>query len=448
MKQKRYALFLSFIAFAVYSPYTNAQIITTFAGTGVSGYSGDNNLATIAKLNSCTGVAVDGAGNVYIADKNNNVVRKVSTTGIITTFAGKDTAGYSGNGGQATAAKLNKPYSVATDAAGNVYIADYGNNVIRVVSTSGIINTYAGNDTAGYSGDNGDASYASLNGPEGIAIDGAGNLYIADANNNVIRKVDIGGVITTIAGNGSPGNTGDNGAATSARLHSPSGVAVDAFGDVFIADVNNNVVREVIDSTGIIVPYAGNYSPGHAGDGGAATAAQLYFPASVSVQGGSLYIADQGNNTIRRVDSLGMISTFAGTRTAGYTGDNNLPTDAELSGPVGVYADGWTRVYISDNNNNVIRVVKPGNAGVSSSNIAQGVRIYPNPTIGMLTIEIPTIVNNAVITVANVLGNDVFTTNTNAVSTIVNLGNIPTGNYTVKVVSGDKTYTNKIEVVK
>ncbi len=451
MKQKHYLLFLLTIVFALNAPTAGAQVIATFAGTGANGYTGDDTLATYAELSGPSGIAVDGPGNVYIADRNNNVVRKVSTTGIITTFAGTGTAGYSGNGGAATAAKLNQPYSVATDAAGNVYISDHGNNVVRVVNTtSGIINTYAGNGTAGFVGDTGLASLAELNGPQGIATDNAGNLYIADAVNGIVRKVNTFGKISTIAGNHTTGYSGDNGAAISASLHSPSGVAVDASGNVYIADVLNHVVRKVTYLTGIITTIAGNNTMGGTGDGGAATSAQLSFPSSVSLDmAGSLYIADQGNNKIRRVDSLGMISTFAGSGTAGYTGDYGLPMNAELSAPNAVYADGWMRIYIPDYNSNVVRIVRQGSAGVAATNaLSAGIKTYPNPTAGMFTVEIPAVAGNSMITVNDVLGNVVATNYTSVQRSTVDLRNMPAGNYIVKVVSGNKTYTGKVEIAK
>lgn len=448
MKSKHYLLFLSFVGFAAYSPVSDAQVINTYAGT-VLGYSGDNGLATHAELNNCTGVAVDGAGNVYIADKGNNVVRKVNvTTGYITTFAGNDTAGYSGDGHQAVDAKLNQPYALATDVAGNVYIADGGNNVIRIVSASGIINTYAGNGTAGYSGDYGLASLASLNNPRCIAIDSSGNLYIADANNNVIREVSSGGVISTIAGNGSAGYSGDNGNALAASLYYPSGVAVDVFGNVYIADQTNNVVREVFASNNVIKTIAGNHTIGSSGDGGPAVDAQLTFPASVSLdQAGNLYIADQGNYVIRRIDSSGNINLFAGDYTEGYTGDGGSPTAAKLGIPSGVTADGWGRIYIADFDNSVVRIVTQGSTGVASVTSATGVKVYPNPASGSINVEIPGAAN-AAITVTDVLGNIVASANANTTTTIVNLANMPAGNYIVKVVNADKTYVNKIEIQK
>ena len=449
MSRKHYALSLLFAAFAV-SPRSQAQVITTFAGNGTVGYNGDSGIAYHAELNGCTGLAVDGAGNVYIADKNNNVVRKVNTSGIITTFAGTGTAGYSGNGGAATAAKLNQPYSVSTDVNGNVYIADQGNNVIRIVGTSGIINTYAGNDTAGYNGDDIPANHASLYSPEGIAIDAAGNLYIADARNNIIREVSTSGIITTIAGNRTAGYTGDNDVATSAELHFPTGVAVDAAGNVFIADQLNNVIRRVDGTTGMITTYAGNHVPGYSGDGGSATSAQLQYPASVSLdQFRNLYIADQGNNTIRTVDSSGNISIFAGNRNYGYTGDYGLPQNAELNTPIGVTADGWGRIYIADYGNNVMRVVARFALGASSlTAAADGIKIYPNPSDGILTLEIAGINNSAEVTVTDVLGNVVGKYTTNAQKTALNLGDIAPGCYQVRIVNGSKVYTETIAVAR
>jgi sugar lactone lactonase YvrE len=190
-------------------------------------------------------VAVDSLGNIYIADMYNHRIRKVSTSGIITTVAGNGTYGYSGNGGAATSAELYDPSSVAVDSSGNIFIADSNNHSIRKVSTSGIITTVAGNGTYGYSGDSGAATSAELYDPSGVAVDSSGNIYIADVSNQRVRKVDTSGIITTVAGNGTYGYSGDSGAATSAELNGPYGVAVDSSGNIFIADLNNNRIRKV-----------------------------------------------------------------------------------------------------------------------------------------------------------------------------------------------------------
>jgi hypothetical protein len=222
--------------------------MVTVAGNGTAGYGGDSGAATKAGLNNPNGVAVDSAGNLYLADSANNAIRKVSAgTGLISTVAGNGTAGYSGEGVVATGAELNAPTGVAVDGAGDLYIVDFGNYRIREVSTgTGLITTVAGNGTAGYSGDGGAATSAELHNPYGAAVDSAGDLYIADRDNNVIRKVSAGtGLITTVAGNGTLGYSGDGGAATSAELSSPTGVALDSAGNLYIGDSGNNRVREV-----------------------------------------------------------------------------------------------------------------------------------------------------------------------------------------------------------
>ena len=429
----------------------SAQVINTYAGSGIGGYAGDNGPAWLAAFNRCSGVAVDGAGNVYVADKNNNVVRKINNLGIITTFAGNDTAGYGGDGGPANMAMLNSPCAVTTDAAGNVYIADAGNNVIRIVDVAGGINTYAGNDTAGYTGDGFSADQASLSSPQGIAMGGSGNLYIADAMNHVIRMVDAGGIISTVAGSGTFGFSGDGGAPTDAQLSNPSGVALDPAGNLYIADINNHVVRKVIADSGIIRTFAGNHTSGFAGDGGNATAAQLSFPSSVSIDNaGSVYITDQGNNTVRRVDALGMISRFAGNRTNGYTGDGWWAADAELNSPSCVLADGSGKIYIADNGNNVIRLVTPGIAGVTPVAGATGIKVFPNPSTGTFTLQLPQTGKEATVSVLDVAGNVVAAKviEASTQSTTMSLNIIPAGNYLLQVTSGDKTYKEKLVIAE
>lgn len=229
----------------------------SIAGTGTCGFSGDGGASDVAELNSPEDLVVDGAGNIYVADTTNNVIRKIDVNGNISTVAGNHAAGagFSGDGGLATSAKINDPYGVAVDSAGNLYIADSENNRIRKVDLAGIITTVAGNGTGGYSGDGGPATSAELKFPEGVRVDASGNLYIADSNNNVVRKVDTTGKITTVAGNGTAGYTGDGNAATSAELNFPILVSVDAAGELFIADDNNSVIR-VVNTSGKISTYA------------------------------------------------------------------------------------------------------------------------------------------------------------------------------------------------
>jgi len=248
-----------------------------------------------------TSVAVDGFGNFYITSGQR--IRKVDTNGIISTLAGTNSAGFSGDGGLAANAKLNVPTSVAADGLGNLFIADWHNFRIRKIDTNGVITTVAGTNTAGFAGDGGLAVNAKLSSaPAAVAVDGFGNLFIADSGNNRIRKVDTNGIITTIAGTNSAGFSGDGGAATNASLNQPNGVAVDAYGDVFISDSLNNRIR-MVDAGGIITTVAGAGGSGYAGDGGMATNANLYQPHGVGLDSyGNLYIAGYGSSTIRKVD--------------------------------------------------------------------------------------------------------------------------------------------------
>ncbi len=428
----------------------NAQYISTFAGHKIAdtgAYSGDGGLAVNAQLNSCTSVAVDGAGNVYIADRGNHVVRRVDNAGIISTFAGTGAAGFSGNGGNATAAKLNMPTSVATDAAGNVYISDMGNNRVRRVNPSGIITNFAGNGVATYSGDADSAHLASINGPEGLAVDASSNVLIADAGNHVIRRVSTSGIISTVAGSGLIGNSGDGGPATAARMYSPSGVATDAAGNIYIADVINNKIRRV-SSSGIISTFAGTGAAGNSGNGGAATAANLRFPSGVSVDGiGNIYIADQGNYNVRIVNASGVISNYAGVSTSGYDGDGGLATIAKLGSPKNVYVDGWGRVYIADNTNHVVRLVA-STASTSMVSPLQQLLIFPNPTSGSFTISLPSANASAHITVSDITGKVVFQKQVGySISNIqVDLSEVAPGSYIITVASENKVYTSNLVI--
>jgi sugar lactone lactonase YvrE len=263
-------------------------VIATIAGNGVVGYNGDGGAATNARLNYPVAVAVDSGGNFYVSDSDNNVVRRVDVlSGIITTVAGSGTPGYLGDGGPATSAELNQPGGIAVDAAGNLYIADTMNNSVRVVNAS--------------SGNIGSINL--LNKPTGVAVDSNSDLYIAnDGGATILRLAAAQGSVITVAGNGTHGYSGDAGLATSAELYQPWGVTVDAGGNFFIADWFSNRVRKVTASTGIITTVAGTGTPGYSGDNGEATSAKIYNPVGVAVDAnGNLYIADVGNNRIRMV---------------------------------------------------------------------------------------------------------------------------------------------------
>ena len=336
------------------------KTIATVAGGDAMGYSGDGGPASDAGLNFPDGIASDASGDLFITDDGNNVVREINaTTGVITTIAGNGTYGYSGDTGQATAAELASPDGVVWSSSGDLFIADSGNDVVREVNlTTGIITTIAGNGTGGYSGDGDQATAAELNAPGGLALDSSGDLFIADSGNNVVREVNLNtGIITTVAGNGTADYSGDGDQATAAELNSPEGVALDNSGDLFIADSSNNAIREVNLKTGIITTIAGDGTADYSGDNGQATAAELNFPNGVAVNtSGDLFVADGDNNVIREVDlKTGIITTVAGNSTAGYSGDGGLATAAELNGPGAIALDSSGDLFVADSGNNVIR---------------------------------------------------------------------------------------------
>jgi uncharacterized protein (TIGR03437 family) len=278
-------------------------VITNVAGTGTAGSSGDGNAATGAQLNGPQGLAADSAGNLYIADTQNHKIRKVAN-GVISTVAGSGTAGFAGDGGAAASAQLNFPFGLAVDAAGNLYIAEFGNNRVRKVSAGGNISTLAGTGVSGFGGDGSQAVNAMLSGPQGVAVDSAGNVFIADTNNNRVRMVAPSGVITTVAGNGASGADGDGGSALAAKVGNPNAVATDAVGNVYIADGSARVRKLFL--SGLITTIAGTGARGYSGDGGSAPNARLNAPSALAVNSaGSIWVADTLNNAVRLLQFTG-----------------------------------------------------------------------------------------------------------------------------------------------
>ena len=338
-------------------------VISTVAGNGTPGFSGDGGPAANAEFSGLGGVKVDGQGNLFIVDTGNNRVRKVDSSGIITTIAGNGTAGFSGDGGPATSASLNDPLFISLDSAGDIFITDGKNFRVRKVDTRGVITTIAGNGTRGFSGDGGAAVDAEFSFLAGVAVDGQGNIFISDAGNARVRKVDIHGIISTFAGTGIFNWSGDGGPAINAGLNDPAGLSVDVAGNVFIADCTNQRIRRV-DTNGIINTVAGNGAiavngvVNFIGDGGPATSASLNGPNDVAIDPrGGFYIADSFNFRVRTVAANAIISTAAGTGRINFSGDGGAAANAMLDQPRGVAVDSAGNIFIADSKNDRVRRV-------------------------------------------------------------------------------------------
>ncbi len=451
---------ICFIICLVHLTKAQPLYINTIAGDTISGFSGDGGLAVNAKLNIVMDIAFDSNGNIFICDGQNRRVRKITTSGIITTIAGNGIVGNGGDGGLAINAQLNLPSSLAIDSIGNVYIADYNNNNVRKVSTSGIITTVAGSGIAGYSGDGGLASLAKLNKPSGLAIDSMGNLFIADWNNNCIRKVNKYGVITTIAGNGYAGYSGDGGLATSSLLFHPNTLCFDKAGNLIFSDGWNYCIRK-INTANIITTIAGNTTLGFSGDAGIATSAQLSgASAGITTDNfGNLYFIDY--KRIRKIDASGIISTIAGTGITGYYGDGGLAINSEfyyLNGGIslnsnGIYVGDYSRIRkISCNNSSNKSTSNCNNFSTSlkeTSNISEDFKIYPNPSSnGIIFVELYT-EEYKEISITDALGKIVFSkqlTTDNNITTI-KIPNLGEGIYNLTLKSNDNTLNRKFIVL-
>ena len=370
---KRTLAVLALSVAALHAQGDTGYTIHTAAGSAAN--LGDDGPATAALLRSATAVAAGPGGNLYVVDRSSHQVRRVTPDGRIHTLAGTGTPGYTGDGGPANRAALSSPGGVAVDGAGNVYIADTGNHVIRRVSPGGIITTVAGTGVQGASGDGVSATAASFDSPTGLAVDGGGNLYIADTGNHAVRKMNPAGIVRTVAGIFYPAFGGDGGPALLAGLDSPGAVAVDASGNLYIADTENQRIRRVT-TDGVIRTIAGNGNPGTGGDGGSATAAQLYYPQGVAVDGNSnVYIA--GGATVRKVTPAGFIQAFAGDRASyGFSGDGGPALAALLDTPRGLAIDGDGNLLVADDYNNRVRAIDT--AGIISTAVGRSVEGLPD----------------------------------------------------------------------
>ncbi len=348
-------------------------MLVNVVGSGASGYSGDGGPATQAEMNIPAGLTFDRHGNLYIADRANHRVRKVDTKGIITTVAGNGTAGFSGDGGPATQASLNLPSGVVVDPKGNLYIADRSNNRVRRVNTRGIIQTFAGTGSDGYHGDNMPALKATLDKPFGLALDKDNNLYIADRGNNRIRKVDSSGLISTVAGDGGFYYIGDNGPAYRASIAGPTGVAVDGKGNIYIADRSNNRIR-MVDKLGMIRTVMGTGQQDYNGDSELARETNLHLPFGVALdKNGDLLVIDRSHYRIRKLIMKGnKVTTLAGNGVKQFAGDGGPAQGANLEFPHGIDVDSNDNVIFADKAHYRIRKITP--KGIISTIAGTGIR--------------------------------------------------------------------------
>ena len=360
-------------------------MVNTVAGTGTFGFSGDGGSALMAALNTPTGLALNN-GSLYISDTNNQRVRQVAASGSISTVAGNGTPGYLGDSGPAASASLSSPTGLAFDPAGNLYIADSKNNNVRSVNPSEVITTFAGIGTCGFGAEGDPAALTPLCGPQSAVVDLAGNTYIADTQNNRVIMVDSAGNIQIVAGNGTAGDAGAGNSAWG-ELYEPQGVALDSAGNLYIADTQNHRIR-MLAPGGAISTIAGTGNAGFSGDGGAATAAELNAPSQVAVDtSGNVYIADTQNHRVRLVTTDGNINTIAGTGDAAYNGDDGPAVQVALSAPGGVALDGQGNVYVADTGNNRVRMLSTTQTVVTPTppvqlvnvTLANGASLLPGP---------------------------------------------------------------------
>ena len=337
-------------------------LFSTLAGNGYNSFSGDGGPAAQAQIDTPAGMARDSAGNLYFADPAANRVRKISTDGTITTVAGTGVAGFDGESGPAIAALLNQPMGVAVSPDGNLFVADTGNNRIREVLSDGTIGTYAGNGNAALFGDGGSPLDAAIHAPRAIVFDPNGNLYIADTLDHRVRRIDVSTyTIDTVAGKGQ-GFAGDGGPALNALLNLPTSLALDSAGNLYIADQANGRIRKV-SSNGIISTVAGTDTV-FTGDGGPAINALVSSPRGVAVDGaGNVYISEPGENRIRKVTPDGAIATIAGNGNCCYANDPGPATSAPLNLPWGLAVDSTGNVFVADSGNSAIRLLRPTSAG-------------------------------------------------------------------------------------
>jgi len=421
----------------------NSQVVTTLCGNTTSGSTDATGPA--ASFHHPYGVCADGSGNLFVADNMNYEIRKiVISTGVVTTFAGSTTSGHAD--GTGAAASFSYPTGVCTDGSGNLYVADYSNYLIRkIVISTGVVSTLAGSITPGHA--DGTGAAASFNYPFGVCCDGIGNLYVADNGNNMIRKIVIAtGVVTTICGSTTGGHADGTGAAAS--FISPAGIVADASGNLYVADQGNNEIRKVVISTGVVTTFAGSTTSGSADGTGAA--ASFYYPDGVALDGsGNLYVSDEINNEVRKiVVATGVVTTLCGSLTSGHT--DGTGAAASFNYPWGLCIDVSGQLYVSDGFNNEIRAISLGATGIEQfAGNNEQVSVFPNPANSIVNIELKTKeVGNAHYTLYDVNGKAVKQAVLYNPNSIINVADLSEGVYTLSLLSNETVINKRIVLVK
>ena len=414
-----------------------AQVVTTLAGSTTAGSADGTGAA--ASFKSPMGIATDGSGNLYVADANNNKIRKiVIATGVVTTLAGSTTAGSAD--GTGAAASFNAPIGIATDGSGNLYVADHADNKIRkIVIATSVVTTLAGSGSWG--SDDGTGAAASFSFPAGIASDGSGNLYVADSDNNEIRKIVIAtGVVTTLAGSTTAGSADGTGAAAS--FNWPTGVATDGSGNLYVVDQDNQEIRKIVIATGVVTTIAGSTVSGSAD--GTGSAASFSYPYGVAADpNGNLYVGDFNNNKIRKiVIATGVVTTLAGSGTIGSS--DGTGAAASFYYPSGVATDGNGNLYVADAYNNEIRKIDMSSVGINDASAAHSmVSVYPNPATNNLSIKFEKAIKNSRFEIIDITGKQVISGTLENKINNIDVSSLASGLYLVKITDDATIYTTK-----
>ncbi len=384
---------LLFLVVLFYLSITKGQMVTTFAGSSQGFAEGTG---TSAQFNFPYAITLNPSGIVFVADYNNNRIRKITAGALVSTFAGSTSGYVEGTG---TAANFNFPSGVASDAAGFLYVADYGNSAIRKITPSGVVSTLAGGVSMG--SNDGTGSAAQFSNPTGVAANSAGNVFVADRTNNRIRKITPGGVVTTLAGSTQGYNDGTG---SSAQFYFPIAVAADDLGNVYVADYGNHKIRK-ITSGGVVTTFAGS-TAGFAD--GIGTAAQFYNPSGLALDSfGNLFVADAGNNRIRKITPAGIVSTYAGSIQGNADG---IGTAAQFRNPTGVVIDAAGIIYVADTYNHTIRKISAALGVEENTGVDFDFKIFPNPAKQFLNIQINSFEPGSKVTITDVSGKMIYTT--------------------------------------